>query len=464
MRKIIIADASLRLGEHHSLNFKEKIEIAKKLDKLCVDVIETAPITNGKTDILFLHTVCPLINQSIISCPADITEESINISYEAIKSAKKPRLNLMVPVSTVQMEYISHKKPKMILETIKDLTKKAKELCDDIEVSLLDATRAEKNFLYNAASVAIENGAGTITLCDNAGEMLPYEFEDFINDFYKNVEKATDITLSVECSNQLSMAVSCAVSCINSGVSQIKTATNSSLAPSLSYIAKLISRKGAELDTETNLNMTVIDNTTAYISSICHKSPDKMIVTQAQNTSDVILNADDDIKTLSKAVIALGYDLSDEDLKNVFEEFKNVSAKKTINSKELDAIIASVALQVSATYKLKSYVINNGNIITPTAHIELEKNGVILQGFCIGDGPIDAAFSAIEQIAGRHFELDDFQIQAVTESSEAMGSAIVKLRSNGKLYSGKGVSRDIIGASINAFISALNKICFEEDI
>ena len=119
-------------------------------------------------------------------------------------------------------------------------------------------------------------------------------------------------------------------------------------------------------------------------------------------------------------------------------------------------------MQVVPTYKLKSYVINNGNIISSSAHIVLEKNGVELSGICIGDGPVDAAFLAIEQITGHHFELDDFQIQAVTEGREAMGSSIVKLRYNGKPYSGKGISTDIIGAGINAYINALNKICFEE--
>ena len=120
-------------------------------------------------------------------------------------------------------------------------------------------------------------------------------------------------------------------------------------------------------------------------------------------------------------------------------------------------------MQVVPTYKLKSYVINNGNIITPTAHVVLDKGSEIMQGVCVGDGPIDAAFLAIEQITGHHFELDEFQIQAVTEGREAMGSGFVKLISDGKCYSGKGISTDVIGASINAYINALNKICFEEE-
>ena len=151
-----------------------------------------------------------------------------------------------------------------------------------------------------------------------------------------------------------------------------------------------------------------------------------------------------------------------EDKDKVYQEFLRVAVKKTVGAKELDAIVASAALQVHATYKLVSYIINNGNIITASAHIVLEKDGEKIEGIELGDGPIDASFIAIDTIVGHHYELDDFQIQAVTEGKEAMGSAVVKLRSGSKLYSGKGISTDIIGASIRAYLNAINKIVYEE--
>ncbi len=158
----------------------------------------------------------------------------------------------------------------------------------------------------------------------------------------------------------------------------------------------------------------------------------------------------------------LGYDLSEEDESKVYEEFKRVAEKKNVGAKELDAIVASVALQVPPTYKLVSYTINSGNLMAASAQIKLEKSGVEMDGISMGDGPIDASFRTIEQIIGRHYELDDFQIQAVTEGREAMGSAVVKLREGGKVYSGNGISTDILGASIRAYINALNKIVYEE--
>ena len=173
----------------------------------------------------------------------------------------------------------------------------------------------------------------------------------------------------------------------------------------------------------------------------------------------VAIETDNDV---SAAVATLGYDLSDEDEAKVYDEFLRVAEKKRVGAKDLEAIVASVALQVPATYELVSYVINNGNIISSSAQIKLEKDGMETIGVAIGDGPIDAAIRAIERVLGCHYELDDFQIQSVTEGKNAMGSALVKLRSDGKLYSGNGTSTDIIAASIRAYLNAVNKIVYEE--
>ena len=163
------------------------------------------------------------------------------------------------------------------------------------------------------------------------------------------------------------------------------------------------------------------------------------------------------------AVSALGYELSEEDSVQVYEAFSRVAARKEkVSTRELDAIVASAAMQVPPTYNLESYVINTGNTINGTAHMKLTKDGGVLEGISLGDGPIAAAFRCIDEIIGHHYELDDFQVQSVTQGREAMGEAVVKLRAGGKLYSGQGVSADIIGASIHAYLNALNKIVYEE--
>ena len=176
-----------------------------------------------------------------------------------------------------------------------------------------------------------------------------------------------------------------------------------------------------------------------------------------------VLNSHDDMATVLKAVEKLGYDLSEDDKASVWDAFQKIAARKEqISSKELDTIVASSAMQVPATYILDSYSITASNTTSSMAHMKMKKHGQMLEGIALGDGPVDAAFLALENILGCHYELDDFQVRSVTEGREAMGETIVKLRSNGKLYSGRGTSTDIVGSSIMAYVSAVNKIVYEE--
>ena len=166
---------------------------------------------------------------------------------------------------------------------------------------------------------------------------------------------------------------------------------------------------------------------------------------------------------MTAAAAKLGYDLSPEDAVSVFDAFQRIAKRKeVVGNRELDAIVASAALQVPATYVLDNYIINSGNTIRATARVQINKGEEVREAVSMGDGPIDAAFLAIEQIVGTHYELDDFQIQSVTEGQEAMGETIIKLVSDGKVYSGRGISTDIVGSAIRAFINALNKIVYEE--
>ena len=470
MKPIAISDVTLREdGKAYALSFKEKIEIAKILDRTNVDVIEVMPFTGGRTDVLFLHTICPLVKNAALAVPVPFDNDGIAAAFDAVKTAKKVRLSVCVPASTVQMEYMLHKKPAAVSEMLASAVKACKALCDDVEVSFADATRADAAFLYDAVKAAAENGATVITVCDSAGEMLPLEFEAFLKALCENAPLPEGVTLSVECSDALHMAAALAVGCIAVGVTQIKVSAAGGSFASLASVSHIFRAKSDALGVCTGVNMTVIDNAAAKVRSMIVPYADARTPYDAGTgkalAEALVLTENDDMSAVERAAESLGYELNEEDLTRVYEEFLKVAAKKkTLGEKELDAIVASVAMQVPPTYKLRSYVINDSNLIVPSAHIELEKNGKVEQGIFIGDGPIDAAFLAIEQITGRHYELDDFQIQTVTEGREAMGSSVVRLRSGGKVYAGKGISTDIIGASIKAYINALNKICYEEAV
>lgn len=462
---ISISDATLReQAAKGAISFKEKIEIAKHLDKLNVDVIETPPVI-GRTDVIFLHSIAPLCRASVICVPCALDEQSVKAAYEAAYGANKVRLQLRVPSSTVQMEYLLHKKPAAVLEAVETVTAAAKVCTDDVEVSFLDATRADEGFLFKAVAAAVRSGAKVITVCDTAGEMLPGEFGRFLAALYEAVPEVKDVCVSVECSDALGIAAACAVSCVKNGVTQIKTAVGSRDYPSLADVAHLFRAKSDTLGVSAGINNTILDNTVAKIgaltgnAAVTASAGGSMTAAGEENIS---LCANDDRDAVSKAIALLGYELSEEDVTRVLAEVGGLAAGKRIGAHELDAVIASVAMQAEPTYTLRSYVINSSNLISPTAQIELECDGRVLAGFHVGDGPIDAAFRTIEQITGHHYDLDDFQIRTLTEGREAIGSCVVKLRSEGRLYSGKGVSTDILGAGIRAYVAALNKICFEE--
>lgn len=467
MKKVAVADATLRVCEHTecTLGFKEKIEIVKQLDRLCVDVIETAPLLNGKSDVLFLHTIAPLTRKCTISCAVLLDDALVDQSCQAIVKAAKPRLNVIAPVSAVQMEYHCHKKPEMVLEKIATVVAKIRACGIETEVSFADATRAEYDFLIRAIETALDAGAQIITLCDSAGQMLPGEMFDFVTALQKDVPRLSEVVLSVECADELHLAPACSIVCIRAGVQQFKTVIGVPGKLELKAFADILKNKGEALGVVSGLNRTacesIIHSVEKVISGKVSIPPEHRMA--AAGKGDWKLSVADDMSAIAAAVKKLGYELSAEDLANVFNEFQRIAQKKDLGAEDLDAIVATVAMQVPPTYTLKSFVINSGNIITSMAHVVLLKNGEEVQGFSMGDGPIDAAFLSIENIVGRHFELDDFQITAVTEGREAVASGIVKLRSNGKLYSGKGISTDVIGAGIRAYVDALNKICYEEN-
>jgi 2-isopropylmalate synthase len=457
MKNIRIADATL-CRENNSFSFKEKIEIARQLEKLNVDVIELPEIRNSKSDILLVRTISSFVNNAALSVGAGMSKESIEDAADALANTKNAAIRIELPVSPVGMEYTCHKKPAKMLEGISAAVKLAKERMQTVEFCAVDATRAEKEFLASAVNAAVEAGADRVTVCDTAGSMLPDDFAAFV----KDVVDGTKAAVGIKCSDKAGLAAAQSILAVKSGAVCVKCAVGGETV-SLDTICSIIKDYGNDYGFASNVHYTELHRTVNQINWITdNANNDRTTVTVSTEFEGISLDKNDSQESVLAAVSKLGYDLSDEDAGKVYTEFLRVASKKNVGAKELDAIVASAALQVPSAYKLVSYVINNGNIITPSAHIVLERDGQTLDGIELGDGPIDASFIAIDKIIGHHYELDDFQIQAVTEGKEAMGSAVVKLRSGGKLYSGNGISTDIIGASIRAYLNAINKIIYEE--
>ena len=460
MKKIIVSDYTLKelcTKDGSQLLFREKLSVALSISRYGADVIELPPVKKAKEDSVVYKTISESVKNSKILIPVGITGESVKIAAECVKSALHPVLQVSLPVSTVQMEYMYRLKGPKMVETIKTLVSMCRSYSEEVEFEALDATRAEIPFLIECIKAAEEEGATSIALSDDSGEMMGDEIGAFVSE----VKKETKLPLIIKVSDHLSMGVSDALFALKAGADGVKCSITGGSALSTDDFASALRAKGDKIGVRSSLKFTEIHSDIETLL----KSMQKNVKEEENATLDgaVFLDSSSTLEEVSEAVKALGYDLDGDDEKKVYDAVKRLTEKKSsIGAKELEAVVASSAMQVPATYTLKSYVSTISNMVNAVSNVILEDENGTLSGVATGDGPIDSAFKAIETCIGHHYELDDFQIQAVTEGKEALGSALVRLRSSGRLYSGNGLSTDICGASIRAYINALNKIAYEE--
>ena len=468
-RRIFVGDVTMKQARGlsgESLSFRQKIELAKLLDKLGVSVIEAAPLRNGKSDSLLVKSLASAVRDSVLAVPVDIMDpSSVQLTWNALCGAAHPRLQVCVPVSTVQMEYLCHRKPADILALISSQVAACSALCPEVEFVAEDFGRSDPAFLSDAVAAAAGAGAGIVTVCDAAGNLLPDEFHASVAEVRRILPEG--VRLGVYCSNLMFQADSCAIAAVRAGADEVKTMPYGNTTVSLKRFVKILDAKSDLCHARSGVRVIDLERTVERIKILCEARSSKASKPLEGLDIDreaLTLTQHDDREAVLKVVSKLGYDLGEEDANRVYETFVRIAAKsESVEAKELDAIVASVAYQVPPTYRIESYVINSGNIISATCHLRLRKGDGILESVCVGDGPVDAAFQAVDKVVGRQYELDDFQIRSVAEGREAMGEAVVRLRYGGKVYSGRGVSRDIVGSSLMAYLNAVNKMAYEED-
>ena len=460
MRDIRVSDITMReaiASKALSLSFKEKLEIVKILDRIGVGSIEVEGIESSKVDSLRIKSIASLVKNSTLAVPVKMDDDSIQAVWNAAKGAKHVRLQVEAAVSPSCMEYIQRKKADTLIADAAEAVAKCAQLTDDVE---------DVAYLARVIDAVVAAGAKTVTVCDAAGSMLPEEFAQFIADLYQAAPQLKDIDLGISCCNNLNMADACAVAGVMAGASIVKATSYPMGVVALDNIARILAAKADALGAQSKVRVTELKRAMNQISRLCCDDRSKASLftgAVSEAVEGVVLTAGDDHATVMQYVERLGYSLSDEDAEAVFEAFKKIAAsKERVSATELDAIVASAALQVPPTYTLEGYVINSGLSFKATSHISLRKNGELIEAVSLGDGPIDSSFKSIESVVGKHYELDDFSIQAVTEGREAMGESVVKLIADGKVYSGRGISTDIVESSIRAYINALNKIAYEE--
>ena len=469
MERIYIADRTLKqAGRRMPLSFREKIELSRLLDRLEPDVIELPAIQNRKVDSLLIKSIAAGVKNAEIAVPVMLNQNSVDETWAALKGARKPRLQITAPVSSVQMEYLSHMKPAVLSERIIETVRACTLYTDNIEFIAEDAFRGEEDFMLPLLRALMDAGATRITFQEAAGAMLPEEMRDFLSSLLSGLEKKEGVRFCIDCSDAISLADACSVESVRSGIREIKTAVFPLDCASLSHVVSILASRGEKLDVFCCVRREEMRRVTGQIGNLC-KMAEGGTGTALDTFSEIIpegigLTLHDSRESILRAIEQLGYILSPEDQEKVYAAFTSVAEKKeSVSLKELDALIAAEAMQVPPTYIVKQYVINTGNEIGAMAHMKLTGHGQPLEGIAAGDGVVDAAFQALERAIGRHFELDSFQVQAITEGQKSMGETVVRLRWEGRLFSGRGISTDIVGASIMAYVNALNKIVFEEE-
>ena len=462
MRTVKIFDSTIENAAKCGvkLSFKEKLDAVKLLDELKVDAVRLGFIGGSKEDSVFARTLAATVKCATLCCSVGLDKAEADEVLAVLKETDKKRIVIDLPVSPALIEYKLGKKPQVALETLKDVLSYVAAAGVETEVRLIDAINAERAFLYNAMAVAAECGAKDCTLSEEASSVLPKEFAVFVSDAVKKADEL-GIALNVSVKNTLGLSLALAEAAISVGANGIETAFGDSGRVGADALISLISAVGNREGYAVNAVTTAVNRITADILAVIGEKSETPL--KVALIEDKILPPETTEEELFAVIKKLGYEISYEDLKKVYEAFTRIMGKKgRVNVRELDALIATYSMQVPSRYMIVDYIINSGNIIRSTASVTLERDGEKLFGLSHGDGPIDAAFHAIESITGSRYELDDFKIESLTEGKDAAGRAIVKLRSAGVVYVGAGISTDIVGASIRAYVAALNKIAFGE--
>ena len=463
MKTIRISDCTIENASFigKKLSFKEQLNAVKLLDEFKVDVIRLGSVGDEKENGVFVRTVAATVRNSALSCSVGFDKGEVDNALAALKDASKKILLISLPSSPALIEYKLGKKPKVAIALLSEILSYVKEKGAEAELRLVDATNAEKSFLVEAIKTAADLGVKEISVCDEAGAILPEEFASFVCEI-KEATKDLSVNVNVAVRSPLRLSLAIASSAIFAGADGVELCYGSEEVTPLADMISVLSSIGLKKGVQTNVVATMTNRIVKELSNVFGENKETKTL-NLNVMEDMVLPDGTTEQELMRVINKLGYVIADEDVARVYESFSRIMSKKgKVNVRELDAIIATSSMQVPAEYKIIDYIINTGNIIKTTASVTLDKKGEKLYGLSTGDGPIDAAFRALESITGTHYELDDFKIESVTEGKDAMGEAIVKLRHEGSVYVGAGISTDIVGAAIRAYVNALNKIVYGE--
>ena len=498
-KQIKIFDTTLRDGEQSpgcSMNLSEKIEVARQLETLGVDIIEAGFAIASPGDAAAISAIAHTIKNSTVCSLARCVERDIDAAYGAIKDAVDPRIHVFLATSPVHMEYKLKMSQEQVLESIAHHVAYAKQHLSNIEFSAEDATRSDWDFLCRAVDIAIKNGATTVNIPDTTGYLTPDEYENLIRYIREHVAGVDNITLSCHNHNDLGMAVANSLAGVQAGIGQVECTINGigerAGNASLEEVVMALKTRKDFFDADTRIDTTQIYRSSRMIQTITGVpvAPTKPIIGAnafahesgihqhgvLNNKATYEIMTPESVGIPQNAIVLgkhsgrhafearlkdLGYTLSKEKIDKAFEKFKVLAdKKKVIKDRDLEALIGVVPVSGPVRYSLKQYVINSGNTISTTAVIKMSKGEEEFERAALSDGPINASYAAIDKITGLDIVLQDYSLRALTDGQDAQSEAVVKMSINGKedeVITGRGISVDIVEASIKAYINGINK-------
>ena len=503
-RRIRIFDTTLRDGEQSpgaSMNIEEKLEVAKQLARLKVDVIEAGFPISSPGDFEAVKAVAQTVKGPAIAALCRANKTDIDRAWEAIQFAKKPVIHTFIATSDIHLEKKLKKTREQVLDIAVAAVKHAKSYCEDVEFSAEDAARSDLDYLCQVVEAVIDAGATVVNLPDTVGYAIPTEYANLISTVIERVPNSKKAIFSVHCHNDLGLAVANSLAAITAGAGQVECTINGigerAGNAALEEIVMAIKTRSDLFNVYTGVNTQEIYRTSRLVSDVTGLAvqANKAIVgsnafaheagihqhgvLQEKRTYEII-DAQDVGLAESKLVLGkhsgrhafeerlkqLGYHLSKEDLERAFARFKETAdKKKEIFDEDLEAIVADETHVIPAKYEL-SYM----NVMTtlngyPTATIRLKTAEGDLIDAGIGVGSVDAVYKTIDKMVKAEYDLVDFTIKSVTGGTDALGEVTVKLQAkNGEIYTGRGASLDIVEASAKAYINAINKLVHYETL
>ncbi len=498
---IKIFDTTLRDGEQapgYSMNIDEKVRMARQLELLGVDVIEAGFAAASPGDFTSVEAVAREITDTSVCSLSRALESDIDASAQALKPAVHPRIHTFIATSDIHMQYKLKMDPDTVLDQAVRMVRYARNFCPVVEFSAEDASRTRPEFLYRILEQVIDAGARCVNIPDTVGYSTPDEFYRLVSDIRGNVPNIDKAVVSVHCHNDLGLAVANTLAAIRAGAGQVECTVNgigerAGNAAVEELVMVLRTRKDV-YGKETNINTREIHRSSRLLSHVTgvQVQPNKAIVganafaheagihqhgvmshastyeimtpeSIGLQESRMVLGKHSGKHAFTQRMESLGYSVDRQTINEVFEQFKRLAdKKKVVEDKDLEALMESRAALVPETFTLDRFVINSGNTISATASLRVDREDEHFEDVATGDGPVDAAFMAIERIVGESFELEEYVIHAVTGGKDAQGEVSVKIEKDGKIYKGRGVSTDVVEASILAYLSAVNRYFYEE--